>query len=348
MNSEFISIIIPVLNAERYIGDCLESIKKQSLPKNLFEVILIDSGSTDTTLKISNQFLSDLCLKIFIKPKIHVSSLRNFGVQQAKGDIIAFLDADCIVDVDWLKNGSHALKEGNERIGIAGAPYSIPSNSTWVAKAWALNSSNQIKQGEVEWLPAGNMFIKKKLFLNVGGFNEYLETNEDCDLCYRLKEKGYFIILEQGIKNTHLGTPQTLIGFLRKEIWQGKSVFLVFMGSGKKLKNLRAVLFAIFYIFILLGILISLSLLFIEKNTLFFSAFILLGIIVPFILGIKVSYSRKKYRYALGLGVLYLTYGIARALCIINLIMISIKRIIKNDWKVASQKNGKIYTDPGR
>lgn len=91
-----ISIIIPVYNAERYLQECLESIRVQSYKD--FEVILIDDGSTDNSASICKSFVKiDSRFQFYHKTNGGVSSARNAGLEKASGDWIAFIDAD-----DWV------------------------------------------------------------------------------------------------------------------------------------------------------------------------------------------------------------------------------------------------------
>lgn len=91
----FISIIIPALNEEKYIGKLLESIKKQDY-KN-FEVIIVDDHSEDKTIEVAKGFESQLPLKIVQKEVRGISKSRNYGASLAKGEIILFLDADVVL-----------------------------------------------------------------------------------------------------------------------------------------------------------------------------------------------------------------------------------------------------------
>ena len=91
-----VSIVIPVFNAENYILDCLESIKNQSYKS--IEIIVVDDGSSDNTVTIvNNQINQDSRVYLYQNPKKGVSSARNFGIQQATGDFITFVDADDLI-----------------------------------------------------------------------------------------------------------------------------------------------------------------------------------------------------------------------------------------------------------
>lgn len=97
-----VSVIVPVYNAEACLEQCLDSIIKQSY-KNL-EIILVDDGSSDDSLAIMRRWkLKDLRIKIIVKSNGGASSARNAGIDIAKGDYLAFIDADDYVDIDYLQ-----------------------------------------------------------------------------------------------------------------------------------------------------------------------------------------------------------------------------------------------------
>lgn len=101
MKSPFLSIIIPVYNAELSLARCVESILRQNF--NDIEVLLIDDGSTDSSLQICKEFVSkDSRVKIFEKENGGVSSARNLGIEKACGEWITFVDSDDSLEKSWL------------------------------------------------------------------------------------------------------------------------------------------------------------------------------------------------------------------------------------------------------
>lgn len=93
-----ISIIVPVYNSEKYLRKCIESIISQSYSN--YEVILVNDGSTDSSLNICKQYsLQDDRFKVYTKPNGGASSARNYGLTKVTGDWICFIDSD-----DWVKN----------------------------------------------------------------------------------------------------------------------------------------------------------------------------------------------------------------------------------------------------
>ena len=97
MFTPLISIIIPVFNSEKCLKRCVDSILSQTFVD--FELILVDDGSSDLTFKICEEYrLSDTRIRVFHKENGGVSIARNFGLNQAKGKWIGFIDSD-----DWIE-----------------------------------------------------------------------------------------------------------------------------------------------------------------------------------------------------------------------------------------------------
>lgn len=96
-----ISVIVPVYNAEKYLRRCVDSILAQTFTD--FELLLVDDGSTDASGKICDEYASaDARVRVFHKPNGGVSSARNLGLDNARGEWIAFADSDDYVDCNWL------------------------------------------------------------------------------------------------------------------------------------------------------------------------------------------------------------------------------------------------------
>lgn len=322
----FVSIIIPALNEEKTIVRTLEAIGNLETSTDQYEVILVDNGSTDSTVDVARGLKKKFRLTVLSKSDGNISALRNYGAKFATGSILAFLDADCIVEKNWLPEAVRAFNElggenkrlTRESVAAVGASHQIPEDSSWVAKVWHLKRTNDVKPREARWLPSGNMFVLKEAFAQIGGFDEGLETNEDCDLCYRLTEGGYKIFSVPTVKAVHLRAPQTMREFFRKELWHGKDVFKVFLESGVRFRNLRAVGFALFYVACLVGVGIGLVLCVVGGSCLPMLTSVLLSLAFPSLLALRTCCRKKQYRSFLPLVLIYSVYGVARAFCVLN------------------------------
>jgi glycosyltransferase involved in cell wall biosynthesis len=308
-----VSVIIPTLNEEKMIGKCLESLAESRYPLDGFEVILVDNGSTDHTLEIAQSFSSRLRLTILERRGVNISGLRNFGAATAKGDVLAFVDADCSVPANWIEKA--ILHLDSEQAGVIGGDYEIPNDSSWVARVW-FEVAFGAKDGEVTFVPSGNMLMKSSTFRQIGGFNETIKTSEDCELCFRAREAGFPVRLIREIAVIHWGTPQTLREFYRKQVWHGTHVAKVFFQNLRAMTNFWAVAFAAY-------ILTSgLTVVFGGFLALFYRRYTLLGFAVCAMLLGPFLCSLRKLRFLHGktfwlnllpLTLLYLTWGLARA-----------------------------------
>lgn len=224
----FVSVVIPAFNEEEMIAQCLDSIKKGDFPKERYQIIVVDNGSQDRTREICR---SHGAIVLEDRDK-KVSGLRNLGAFHAKGDLLAFVDADCVVAENWLSEG--ARNYCNEKLIAWGSAPFPPEDSTWVQETWYSVRRARYPVQTVDWLESMNLFVRKKDFDKIGGFSEKLITAEDVDFCYRLNALGTGKILSnQEIRVIHLGEAARVKSFFRKELWRG-------LGNLKSLRHHKA------------------------------------------------------------------------------------------------------------
>ena len=302
-----VSIIIPAFNEEKYLPICLDSISKLDWPKQDLEVIVVDNGSRDQTCRIAESW-GAILLKDSTK---NVSGLRNLGAGKATGDILAFVDADCVVAEDWLSAASKYFTD--YKVSAWGSPPDIPENSTWVQKAWLIVRQKEKDVGNVDWLESMNLFVRKDIFLKTGGFDETLVTCEDVDFSYRVSRFGR-IMADRSIKVVHLGEAATVKVFIRKELWRGKGNFQGVLSHGLSLKELPSlaipVYFGIFLPFFLIFLIFHFT-----ATTVFFA---LVTLCLPGILALyKVRRKKADPIIKVQLTALMYVYFIVRSLSIL-------------------------------
>jgi glycosyltransferase involved in cell wall biosynthesis len=223
-----VSVIITGKNEKDTIERCITSVLNQSYPK--FEAIYIDSFSTDGTFEIAKKLQKSLkdnthC-KRYLSISIEANSPgcgRNCGVGLAQGEIIAFVDADCVPESGWLEN---LIKHFSGNIRIVGGP-NIHSRSGCSKVADAVydvletflgsGGSAQFLRIErptyVKAIPTCNLAVDRSLFYEVGGFKEKLRFNEDSDLCYRFRKSGHKILYSPEAKVNHMRGIKSYVDF---------------------------------------------------------------------------------------------------------------------------------------
>jgi glycosyltransferase involved in cell wall biosynthesis len=308
------SVVIPALNAAGVIPRCLEGLEKLKAGFGAFEVIVVDNGSTDNTLAAVRAFESRLNLRLLEKPGVPISAARNHGAAAANGRYLAFLDADCIPAADWLHRTRDHITDSP--VDVTGARYAIPEDSSWVARTW--HRHQEVKIGPVSYIPGGNLIISKARFLQLGGFDETIETNEDYEFCQRAICAGLRLYAFPDLAVCHLGEAQTLSRFYKKQRWHGRHVFRVFLRGLPKMRNLRSVVFAFYYLFCLAGLISGLALASVGRvEVLCASAAAMIA--APVMVSARATLSRHRPSDLPALSLLFLTFGLARALCLVDI-----------------------------
>ena len=131
MDLPLVSVIVPIYNVENYLHDCINSIICQSYEK--LEIILVDDGSTDSSSEIADSF-SDTRIRVYHRQNGGASKARNFGVDHANGDFLAFVDADDTIAKDYIKFLVENALKNNADISICIS--NIISDSDRCVKDW--------------------------------------------------------------------------------------------------------------------------------------------------------------------------------------------------------------------
>jgi glycosyltransferase involved in cell wall biosynthesis len=218
-----ISFIIPMYNEAESIGRCLTAILAEAEPGD--EVIVVDNGSTDGSPEIARRYPG---VTVTTLPERTIAAVRNHGAAQAGGDILGFIDADCLVNRGWRRQVTALLGTPGEIVAV-GAKCLVPDDAGWIETAWYAQKTLTRKQ--VKYINSGNFAIRRNVFLAVGGFDESLVTGEDSELGWRLHNMGYTLLEEPEVGAVHLGNPKKLGDFYRKEKWRGLGMFGTFRVS---------------------------------------------------------------------------------------------------------------------
>jgi len=181
-----ISVVIPTYNEEKNIERALNSLNNQTIPRNTYEIIIVDGDSKDQTREIAKK-LAD---KVIIQTSKGVGGARNDGVAVAKGDIIATTDADCIVPTDWLERIQKNF-ENNKLISIYGATVPLEDDLLFNIMYKSLNLISPIIQNSLKlYYPCGqNTAFLKSAFESVGGYSN-ISVCDDVEIGSRLKKIG--------------------------------------------------------------------------------------------------------------------------------------------------------------
>ena len=245
-NQQYMNLVKSVTRHKKIIeniGPCLDSIFDIDYPRESYEVLVVDNGSVDQTVEMAQGKGAEVCSQ----PELTISALRNFGAARAQGKILAFLDADCTVDLNWLKAASIYLDKDD--VVSFGSPAVLPEHTTWVQRAWFKIRCRNNEVEEVDWHESANVFVRRDAFIAVNGFDEDLFTCEDYDLSFRLNKIGK-LLSDKRIIAIHHREPASIQEFYRKEIWRSKSNVHRLLGRTFNLRELPSILIPPFYCFL--------------------------------------------------------------------------------------------------
>jgi succinoglycan biosynthesis protein ExoA len=191
----FVSVIIPIFNEENYLADCLHSIFENSYPKDRFEVILVDGGSTDGSKEILKAFLEKYQnLSLLDNPKKFVASSLNLGAKAARGEFLLRMDAHAIYDEYYISKSVEVLIENNaasagghrRAIGVSKIGKAIAATISSPVGAGNARYQQTSKSGWADTVFCG--IWRKKDFNKIGGFDESWKVNQDSEFNNRLKK----------------------------------------------------------------------------------------------------------------------------------------------------------------
>jgi glycosyltransferase involved in cell wall biosynthesis len=213
-----VSIIIPVFNAEKYLAVTIQSAIDQTWPDK--EIIIIDDGSTDDSLAIAKTYQNNY-IKIFSQENKGASAARNYGLQQATGDYIQFLDADDLLNRDKIASQVVQLIQYPDHLGLCGTihfqdgtdPLSYPLKHEWLSEGSDDPADFLIKLygGDLIGAEYGGMvqpnawLTPRHLIEKAGFWNETKNPDDDGEFFCRV------ILASKGIKYLFEG-----INFYRK------------------------------------------------------------------------------------------------------------------------------------
>lgn len=224
-----ISVVIPAINEEKIIKEAIERLRKQDMPREEFEIIVSDNGSTDRTSEEARKAGAD---KVVFQPNRGTNFVRQKGFESAEADIIAFLDADNAPPNDWLTKAYARLKN-NPRIGLLSGPYeyadagplfriiSLIYQSVIIPIGAAVIGALFFEKGALAL--GGNMIIRRKALEDIGGFDTAITFwGDDADTAIRITRSGvkavydpFFTVRSSTRRFNKRGLFATIFGYMK-------------------------------------------------------------------------------------------------------------------------------------
>ena len=188
MASNFFSIVVPALNEEKYLQVCLESLKNQDF-KGKYEIIVVDNGSTDGTVRVARE----LGAKVILCEKKGVAYARQAGAEASSGDIIIQADADTFYPVNWLSRIDRDFIRHPKAAGLAGT-YVYLNQPRWANIEYFLrylgNILSIIFLGNASLISGANFAFRREAFNKARGYSEHSLYPDQWGIAHRLSKYG--------------------------------------------------------------------------------------------------------------------------------------------------------------
>lgn len=229
LNMFNVSFIVVILNSAKSLPDLLQDIVAQDYPKENFEILLVDGGSTDNSLKILHAFRcsnQSLNVSILNNQGRILSTGWNVALAYAKGDVIMRVDAHSRVPEDFISKNVSTLLKGESIVG--GIRISQVPQEPWPA-FFALAEASRFGAGSAGFKNPGparyvetlaHAAYKREVFACVGGYDERLVRNQDMEIHYRMKEAGFRFYFNPEICSFHFPRAN-MVGLLKQKFGNG-------------------------------------------------------------------------------------------------------------------------------
>jgi len=221
------SVIIPTRDRPDQLDACLEALSAQSLPRDRYEVIVVDDGSREPVAPRLGRFASQLNVRHARTPGAGPSAARNAGIELAAGACLAFTDDDCLPDPGWLTALQGALRRspgsmvGGRTLNLL--PHCLPAEASQLIMDIVLGFYNA-DPDRPRFFTSNNMAVEAALLREVRGFDVTFLTAEDRDLCDRWRLAGHPLVFVSGAVVRHAHR-MSLAGFVRQHTGYGRGAY---------------------------------------------------------------------------------------------------------------------------
>ncbi|RKY56214.1 MAG: hypothetical protein DRP89_01805 [Candidatus Neomarinimicrobiota bacterium] len=231
-----VSVIIPVYNAEKTIVQTLKGLENQT--RKDFEVVIVDDGSTDNSSKSVTEFKnqSELSIKLIHQENSGPANARNLGVRYSKGDIIIFLDSDCIPPKNWVEE---MVKPLSGKIVGCNCGYRVKNKESLIARYidYEIAKRHERLIGKsIDTIGTYSASLIKNIFNKTGGFDTQYRaaSGEDFDLAFNIRRMGYNLVFTDKTFVYHYH-PDSLKKYLKQQFGRGYWRVRMYLGNKDKI-----------------------------------------------------------------------------------------------------------------
>ncbi len=229
-----ISVVIPAYNAQETLGSCLEALSTQTYPQDLYEIIVVNDGSTDRTEEIAQQFP----IRYIFQENQGPASARNNGAAAGQGAILLFTDSDCIPTPNWIEE--MAAPFHNDKIMAVKGAYRTDQREI-VARFAQIEFEERFtlleKAGKTDMIDTYSAGYRRHIFQQLGGFDTRfpVANNEDTELSYRMAARDFAMIFTPRAIVYHLNHPSSVQQYAKLKFSRGYWRMIVYRQFPEKM-----------------------------------------------------------------------------------------------------------------
>jgi len=181
------TVVVPVYNSEDTLAACLHGLQAQDFAQGQYEVIVVNDGASDNSAAVA----ADFSVRLLEQDNQGAPVARNLGLANARGDWVAFTDADCIPSRSWLSSLINAVEAGSGgALGAAGR--TVGYNSTHQAARFVdlmggLDAERHLSHPTFPFAPTCNVMYRRSILEQIGGFDPRYYAYDACDLHARAR-----------------------------------------------------------------------------------------------------------------------------------------------------------------
>jgi len=193
------SIVIPAYNAEKLLPECLRSLADQTVPRDQYEVIVVDDGSTDGTAKAAGSFPG---VRVVSQKNQGPAAARNLGAREARADIVLFTDSDCVPERDWVERMLEPFAGDPKLAGDKGRYLTRQRElaARFVQAEYQDKYRLLEKHREIDFIDTYSAGFRREAFLRYGGYDTSFPVAcaEDVELSFRMSNGGERMVYVPG------------------------------------------------------------------------------------------------------------------------------------------------------
>lgn len=198
-----VSIIVPTYNGAEKLPACLDSLLSQKTDRR-YEIIVVNDGSTDNTSDVARGYEG---VRLINQENSGPGAARNRGVEEASGEIVVFIDDDCVAERDWLEKMLVVFENSPDVVGVKGAY--LTGQRELVARFVQIEYEEKydrlMRHRYIDFIDTYSAAFRRSVFLEAGGYDRSFPTAsvEDQEFSFRLADAGHKMVFAPGAKVCH-------------------------------------------------------------------------------------------------------------------------------------------------